>query len=46
MASLFFELWHLEANCRGSLLEILECFLIFTICQAILLELHFAPVER
>ena len=33
-------------NCRGSLLEILECFLIFTIRQAILLELHFAPVER
>ena len=37
--------FHLEANCRGSFLEILECFLIFTVCQAILLELHFVSTE-
>ena len=36
---------HLQTDCSGSLLEILECFLIFTVCQAILLELHFAPTE-
>ena len=37
--------FHLEANCRGSLFEILECLLIFIVCQAILLELHFTPTE-
>ena len=35
-----------QTDCCGSLLEILECFLIFTVGQAILPELHFTPTER
>ena len=35
-----------KTDCRGSLFEVLKGFLVFTVCQAILPELHFAPTER